>query len=449
MRVSHSGSTMPANGHLMATGSVRATGSSGGSSGVTVVQPKAGFGCGSPSNDTTCCVGGPEAACGGVGSVCCEGSGQMVTTMDWNYVGQGRGDSIKTQGYHYVGVGSGNYTKETIVTPYGCRLRPCCLAFSLLMLFPLLYYVAGTHISLSPHLSQVPQPAPVPPPRVPLPVPLPAPRPQPVPRPMPAPAVPNPAPQPQGPFGVCTIWGDPHIRTFDGLRSDYYSPGEYWIVKSQNVWIQGRYLPTKATNGLAVTKILAVGGPFLKNAKLLVSPTWASWNGKRVLQAFPSDFSVPGLVQMRYDGVGELLQKGRTGMAKHIVHINVVGPEGVVVQINRWTRASEGEYINAKISMHAQPGQDGHCGNFNHNADDDDRLKVRARVGKTGVLPKQLLFKTKTPIVVTNRPSINDCPSVKLDEAKASCKAKEGAFIPSMACLVDFCFAGKNFAMQG
>lgn len=425
----------------MATSSMRATGSSGGSSGVTVVEPKPGFGCGSPANDTTCCVGGPEAACGGVGNMCCEGSGHMVTTIDWSYVGEGRGDSIKTPGYQYVGMGSGSYTKDYLVTPYGCRLRPCCVGLSLLLFLPLLYYAYVTQITRRPTLPPAPGPIPVPSSREPVPVPIPAPRP-----PVPAAIPPRMPPQP---FGICTIWGDPHIRTFDGLRSDYYSPGEYWIVKSQNVWIQGRYLPTKATNGLAVTKVLAVGGPFLKNAKLLVSPTWASWNGKRVLEVFPSDFSVPGLLKMRYDGKGELLQKGRTGMAKHIVHISVTGPEGVMIQINRWTRASEGEYINARISMHAQPGQDGHCGNFNHNAADDDRLQVRARVGKTGVLPGQLLFKTKTPIVVTNRPSVNDCPSVKLDEAKASCKAKEGAFIPSMACLVDFCFAGKNFAMQG
>merc|ERR1712241_1232101 len=51
---------------------------------------------------------------------------------------------------------------------------------------------------------------------------------------------------PVGPLGECTLWGDPHIRTFDHIRSDYYSPGEFWIVKSKNVWIQGRYLPDES-----------------------------------------------------------------------------------------------------------------------------------------------------------------------------------------------------------
>jgi len=256
-----------------------------------------------------------------------------------------------------------------------------------------------------------------------------------------------------GKFGVCTVWGDPHIRTFDGLRADYYSPGEYWIVKSADVHIQGRYLPTRMTSGLAVTKILAVGGPVLKGNKLFITPRKAFWNEEPILQAFPSDFSDPKhFVQMRLDNVGEVLQKGRNGLAKHIVHIKIVDgtPQGLLIQVNRWTQPSEGDYINVKISMHARPGQDGHCGNFDGDVANDDRLKVRARVGRTGVPADELLFKSKTPVVEANRPNINDCPAKKLDEAKAYCRAKEGGkLIPSMACLVDFCFAGKGFAMNG
>merc|ERR1712129_611503 len=107
-----------------------------------------------------------------------------------------------------------------------------------------------------------------------------------------------------------TIWGDPHIRTFDVMRSDYYSSGEYWIVKSPKLWIQARYLPTKMTNGLAVAKILALGGPMLNNGKLLISPTNTTWNGAPVLEAFPSSFTVPNFFAMTYDNVGALLQKG-------------------------------------------------------------------------------------------------------------------------------------------
>jgi hypothetical protein len=206
------------------------------------------------------------------------------------------------------------------------------------------------------------------------------------------------------------------------------------------------------TNGLAVTKILAVGGPMLKNGKLLISPTTTTWNGAAVLAAFPSSYTVPGTLDMKYDNVGALLQKGRGGKAKHIVHAKIFdgSPQGIILQVNRWTEAAEGEYINAKITMKPIPGMDGHCGNYNGNAADDDRLQVRQRVGTNGVDPGPMfLFDAKTPITTGTRPDINNCPPATLEAAKVDCKAKYGGFIPPMWCLQDYCFAGKATAMQG
>merc|ERR1712194_9060 len=110
------------------------------------------------------------------------------------------------------------------------------------------------------------------------------------------------------------------------------------------------------------------------------------------------------------------------------------------VQVNRWMEASEGNYINAKITMAPVHGIDGHCGNFNGNPEDDDRLQIRARVGKTGVAANDLLFPgPKLPVSHGNRPDINDCPAQKLDAAHDSCKKSEQKFIPSMSCLIDVC----------
>merc|ERR1740123_197613 len=159
----------------------------------------------------------------------------MVTNTGWAYVGEGRGNSNR-QGYTYVGEGAGSYTKEAIAVPYGCRLRPCCLLLLPILLLPFLAYYL-----LSNPTAPTPKPIPAPAPLQRIPVPIPAPVRQP-------PAF--------GPFGTCIGWGDPHVRTFDGTRADYYSSGEYYIVKSPVVSIQGRYLPTKFTNGLAVTKMV-------------------------------------------------------------------------------------------------------------------------------------------------------------------------------------------------
>merc|ERR1712113_76542 len=210
------------------------------------------------------------------------------------------------------------------------------------------------------------------------------------------------------------------------------------------VFIQGLYRPTHATSGLAVMKQIAFGGPFMQGHKLIVGATTASWDGQLILAGFPSNFR-NNLLQAALDSNGATMQDGRQGKQLRIVHLTL--PLAVNVQINRWTEPSEGNYINAKITMSAQPGQDGHCGNFNGNQADDDRMQIRARVGTTGVAAGELLFPgPKTPVVVGNRPDINNCPRPQPESAEATCKAKEQKFIPSMACLIDACFGGAGFA---
>merc|ERR1712039_384753 len=100
----------------------------------------------------------------------------------------------------------------------------------------------------------------------------------------------TPTTQPSGPPGTCVVWGDPHILTFDRKRVDFYTQGEYWIVKSATVSIQGLYRPTHATSGLSVMKEIAFGGPFMKGHKLIVGATAASFDGQVILSGFPSQF---------------------------------------------------------------------------------------------------------------------------------------------------------------
>merc|ERR1711933_13126 len=272
--------------------------------------------------------------CGGVGSACFEGAGTMVSTGDWTYVGEGRGDHTPPSGYNYVGEGAGSYSKETIAMPYGCRLRPCCLILlPLLLLACLLPYLLNYFNTTPP--TPMPTAPPAPPPMR-IPVPIPAPPLPPPPPPVPAPVVP--AKPAFGGFATCIGWGDPHIRTFDGMRADYYSSGEYYIVKSGVISIQGRYLPTKFTNGLAVTKMIAIGGHLLKGNKLIIGPLAATWNGAPILTGFPSHFDQPGIVHVDYDNVGALVDTAMDASKKKIVHVKIADgtPEGLLVQVNRW-----------------------------------------------------------------------------------------------------------------
>jgi hypothetical protein len=236
--------------------------------------------------------------------------------------------------------------------------------------------------------------------------------------------------------------------TFDKKRVDWYSQGEYWIVKSDTVSIQGRYMPTPITHGLSVTKELAISGPFINNHKLRISATTATWDGKPILNGFPSSWSNANPpVSVQYNDQGGLVDKGLKAKDLHIVHINL--PLGVILQVNRWINNGPGDYINIKITMPPQPNQDGHCGNFNGNPDDDARLQIRARVGATGVDPSDLLFGHKTPTVVANRPDMNNCPDHMLKKATKLCGAKSENGIPHQGCIIDVCFGGEAFANQG
>merc|ERR1711879_896886 len=111
----------------------------------------------------------------------------------------------------------------------------------------------------------------------------------------------------------------------------------------------------------------------------------------------------------------------------------------VTLQINRWDEPGEGKYINVKITMPKQDGQDGQCGNFNGIAADDARLAVKARLGANGVEEADLLFPLpKTPI----DPGIESCPDSTLVKAHEECKAVTTSFWPKMSCLRHVCNGG-------
>merc|ERR1712019_18448 len=430
--------------------------------------------CGGACGPSGACgaVCGPGAACGVTGcALGCDDKGESITS----YSGNGCGEYVATTTYQYVGPGCGEY--NTIMVPTAVTNRiffvlPCLSLLALLLwalLLPRGSYFCGQCIEdYCPHVkmhqcqgcltkqgafmtqgnpcgtefcskAEILQNCETAASSNKLCTTLPDPTQVCVPEPV------TPTPAPLGPPGVCILFGDPHIMSFDHKRVDFYTQGEYWIVKSEQVHIQARYRPTHMTSGLSVTKEIVFSGPFLKCNVLRLSALAASWNGQAIIPSFPSDYT-NDLVQIHYNSMGATMQDGREGKALHVVHITM--PGGVQVEVNRWNEPGEGSYINVRITMPAQPGQDGHCGNFNGNPADDDRLQIRARVGTTGVAAGELYFHTKTAVVQVYRPDINNCPAPQLDSAKDLCKKKEHKFIPSMSCLVDVCFGGKQFASE-
>jgi len=356
----------------------------------------------------SCAGGGGGGGGAGCGQSCGGGCDGFDETVVLSYVGTGKGEYLAETNYKYVGAGAGDI--DMVVVPTGVTYGWCKWLLTIPMLLVVFWlWPQGETTTTTPFM-------------------------------------------PEGPK-TCLVYGDPHIKTFDGVHQDYYSSGEYWIVKSATVWIQGHYAPTPVTNGLAVTKSIAISGPFLKGHTLIIDAlTKSSWcTGKLcqpILAGFPSSFNNPDpLVGIQYNSIGDTMQKGREGKALHVLHITL--PLGVSLQVNRWNEAGEGDYMNVKITMPPQPDQDGHCGTPNGNTADDDRMEVRKRLGTQGVAVADMLFAgPKTPIVTADRPDISNCPPAQLKIAEDSCKASEGKFIPSKQCLIDVCFGGKMFAQQ-
>jgi hypothetical protein len=245
-------------------------------------------------------------------------------------------------------------------------------------------------------------------------------------------------------LGQCKIWGDPHLISFDGMHQDYYTPGEFWVVKSDEVQVQGRYMPLPVTNGLGCLTEIAVGGTFLQGNVLIVTATDTMWNGQSVATEFPSEFE-NDIVSIVYNSEGDALQEGRDGKELHALHVTL--PNSVRMQITKWNEPAEGPYINFQITMPPVEGMDGHCGNFNGDPDDDDKTYIKERVGGSyGDVPAEEMIldggKTEIKEVSTD---INNCPQDTLTKAKHICKQiakSEGRFFPAHSCLIDYCFGG-------
>merc|ERR1712060_1035803 len=184
------------------------------------------------------------------------------------------------------------------------------------------------------------------------------------------------------PAKICTLWGDPHVISFDQVGTDknqalsFYGDGDFWVVKSSTVHIQGRFEGTKYTEGLAATNQIVVGGPFLHGHKIEVGTRDSgilTVDGQPVMSTFPSSYHGAGFT-LTYNAQGEVPDVVPEGNEKRIVHMEL--PLGVRVRVYQW-----GNYVDVQVQMAAQPGHDGVCGNFNGNQHDDTTQGIIQRIG--------------------------------------------------------------------
>jgi len=208
------------------------------------------------------------------------------------------------------------------------------------------------------------------------------------------------------PASTCSVFGDPHIQVFDqpteavllNLNSaedghpgevGAFETGNFWLVKSGLVEIQGRYsmVQQRDANKPFMTAV-AIGGSFLQGNKLLIEAAngGVTWSGQSILTELPSEFHMDSLVKAKYDNESSVVQDP----AQRTRGIDVELPRGVKLTVNRFPY-----HIGLAITMTklaaGEGGQDGQCGNFNGNVMDDTAELIQQRMGKQ-VAASDLIF---------------------------------------------------------
>jgi len=196
----------------------------------------------------------------------------------------------------------------------------------------------------------------------------------------------------------CVIWGDPHIVTFDeevkrhrehpaqeaffrthNWKADQVTvntAGTFWLVNSKRVHVQARYEHNASNPNVTNLVEIAVSGDFLRDntLKFGVEGDPIMFNEEAILTELPSTFykwhASERYVAAKYHNQSTMVKNGKKGPG-----IDLELPEGMRMTINRWK-----ENLAVSISMCPQHhGQDGHCGNYNGNPDDDTATEMLQR----------------------------------------------------------------------
>jgi len=194
--------------------------------------------------------------------------------------------------------------------------------------------------------------------------------------------------------GNCEVFGDPHVIGFDKGSSfiaaeavkaqhpllnakdaEKNAVGDFWLVKSELILIQGRYEVVKTSHrgGSFMTR-LAVGGPILGNNTLIVGSkdTRCWWTQHEILSHLPARY-LNDYITADYLPNSTLVQDD----SREAAAVDVEMPMGIHLHINR---GENGVGVSINMPKFAT-GQDGQCGNFNGIAGDDTEELISRRVG--------------------------------------------------------------------
>mmetsp|Transcript_45663 Transcript_45663/g.141549 ORF Transcript_45663/g.141549 Transcript_45663/m.141549 type:complete len:676 (+) Transcript_45663:113-2140(+) len=263
------------------------------------------------------------------------------------------------------------------------------------------------------------------------------------------------------PWGKCVLMGDPHILTFDrvyGPMVNDYDPGDFVLIKSDHLAVHGRFGYTERFPDDTSTVGIAVGGSYAQGHTLVavyVGPERGSkgfkvwWDNTQILMkatedAYASDdnFFTAKLADMdpshfhrdsrhTIGGVSGLLPSYLFKLGPDLSIYVLIGPDN----------------CNLVIEAKKRPGdQDGFCGNFNCDQDDDSKDALWKR-GWFRPLPENESIFARSPAPPPDRKKkqptkspLDNCDPTLKQKALQAC-----ASLPKQdqeACVFDACAAG-------
>eukprot|EP00932_Pfiesteria_piscicida_P009388 SRR837773.2011.p2 GENE.SRR837773.2011~~SRR837773.2011.p2 ORF type:complete len:268 (+),score=101.24 SRR837773.2011:111-806(+) len=209
---------------------------------------------------------------------------------------------------------------------------------------------------------------------------------------------------------------------------------------------------TPYTYGLAATQKVAVGGPFLNGHVIEVEPMEQAYGGhivvdNEVVLASHGSLNVGGVAIVEYNDRGQLPDKAASEWDRNIVHMHL--PRGIELTVFRW-----GNYLDLTLEMPPlSEGQDGSCGNFNGNPDDDSTQEVFRRIGAR-VRDEDLLFGRHAQVLFSHEMEQmlrTKCEPDRLLQFERDCRRElqgEPTATEVNACVFDNCFGANEHALQ-
>jgi hypothetical protein len=266
------------------------------------------------------------------------------------------------------------------------------------------------------------------------------------------------------PQGKCSIFGDPHILSFDRIYGPPISlvdTGMWWLIKSEQLKIQGRFGYTRRFPKATSLVGFAATGSRMKNHKLAcmyVGPEMGPsgyrvfWDGKRILEGFPSEYAaIDGSMHGKHSNIN--LSKNRS-TERHTIGDTSTEQRSFFFVFDNSFRIDVllgPDNVNMIIHMQKLDGMDGLCGNFNCNQE-DDLLNWLEKRGMSSPIPDtQSLFRglpTPPDWVTEQREDfdVSECdPAVRYRAEKDCLKVNHGE---RMACIYDACAEDRAAAVE-